>query len=146
MTITDEKVLASMRGPGPCLWCKMQCARREVHHLVCKGMGGGSRLDVPWALASLCDHFGASCHRRYHDGNLDNAEVRAADRMRELVARREGTTPEAITEAIYCLLRTPKGLSPDLTSLSPEGARLVNSVASCPGSTTPKPSKRRVKR
>lgn len=68
-------------------------------------MGGGATLDIPINLLSLC-HW---CHRLAHDGNLTKRGPKA-DRqaLLEIIARREGRTPDSIQEEIWLLLRTPR--------------------------------------
>src|ERR1700722_12838836 len=63
--VINEPLLSSMRVPGLCESCRELCMRREPHHILTRGMGGASRMDVRINLVSLCP----PCHRAHHDGN-----------------------------------------------------------------------------
>lgn len=60
-------------------------------------MGGGSRLDIRINLMSLCR---IPCHNDA-DGKIPRCS------LLEIVAKREGRTPDSIEEEIWRLLRTP---------------------------------------
>ncbi len=104
MKIIDESLLATMRGPGKCELCGKMVRQREPHHLVCRGMGGGSRLDVPINLLSLCATFagGDDCHHAVHNKRVSR------DRLLLIVALREGIRVEDITDEIHRLRRLDK--------------------------------------
>jgi hypothetical protein len=103
--VIDEQLLADFRGPGTCEWCGRQVVRREPHHIYARGMGGGGRLDVRVNLVALCAPFsgGDDCHDAAHDGRITK------DDLLPVVAGREGTSPGAIRDEIFRLLRAPKG-------------------------------------
>jgi hypothetical protein len=77
--IVNKRLLKEMAKPGPCSWCGRPCPDgRDVHHwFIKRGMGGGTRLDIPENLISL-DRF---CHRDAEDRKIckdDLGAVRAA--------------------------------------------------------------------
>lgn len=108
MTIRDEVVLRSFRGPGPCAWCGVQAHTREAAHVVAKGMGGRP-LDVRINLVSL--GIGGwvgvravcNCHAQSHAGHEPTSE-----QLLEIAARREGTTPADAQAVLWMLVRLPK--------------------------------------
>ena len=74
MLIKDESLLDTFRGPGICEMCRKWVTYRSPHHVVCRGIGGGSRCDIRENLISLCGPFvgGENCHdkaQRYADIN-----------------------------------------------------------------------------
>jgi hypothetical protein len=102
MTITDPVVMASPRSPL-CQYCGLYCRQpTERHHIVPRGMGGGSRLDILINTLDLGGCWDCDCH-----GRAQRNEIKQDDLFR-VVARREKTTVEAIREEIWRLLRTPK--------------------------------------
>ncbi len=107
MKIVRPKTLDLYRGPGRCEWCKKPCSKREPHHLRCRGTNSSKQVDIPINLIALGSTplFACSCHTKIGDGNIKASDVLA------LVAEREGTTPEAITEVMDLIIRLPKGSS-----------------------------------
>ena len=100
MIIKNPSLLASCRSKGRCALCGKYCNRREGHHVLCRGMGGGSRLDVKIHLVCVgstrtreCD-----CHSR-----IDTKEGR--ERCLRIVADREKCQVEDIEEALWVLIR-----------------------------------------
>lgn len=92
----DNDLLNEFRSPGPCEWCLAPCPIREPHHLVRRGMGGGSQMDVRINLMGLC----STCHYRHHYSN-----VPTRDEILDYVAMREGMTPEELQDRLYLLQR-----------------------------------------
>lgn len=98
MKIVNDKLLALYRGPGRCDLCKMSCREREVHHLMSKGAGGGSRMDIPINLCSVGVAFSPCvCHREFHAGSLPRREFIVA------VANREFIDPDYVEETLLRL-------------------------------------------
>ena len=94
MRVVDEALLDYLRGL-PCAFCGAR-APSQVHHIGCRGMGGGSRLDKVLACLPVC----WLCHGKYQ-----------ADRKAcfAKVAEREGLeSGDVAQEAVWRLLRTPK--------------------------------------
>ena len=104
MKIIDEELLDCFRGAGLCEYCGKLVVRREPHHLFCRGMGSGGRLDVRINLVAICATFsgGDNCHARAHSGEITRSE------LLEIVAAREQTTVEEIEATIHLMRRTPK--------------------------------------
>lgn len=67
MKIVCEPLLNVFRQIGVCSWCG-NAGRTEVAHIVARGMGGGSRLDIPVNLVSLGAAFSCRCHAKSHEG------------------------------------------------------------------------------
>ena len=98
-----DKALLSLFGLGVwCAYCGKRAPGLDPHHLWAKGLGAGSRLDISINLIGL----DRRCHTLVHAGKIKKAALLA------IVAKREGTTPEAITDEINRLLRLPKGATP----------------------------------
>lgn len=100
MIILDRPLLASFRTPGPCEMChRMSRSRREPHHVIHRGMGGGRRLDIRINLISLGMPCGCSCHSAYHTtGELQPEDFLAT------IAKREHTTVADIQAVTRWLL------------------------------------------
>lgn len=105
MIVINEKTLKRFRLPGECEFCGLWLPRREAHHVLGRGAGGGSRLDIPEALCSLCPFWmGNDCHR-LHGDDPDYLEA-----FLFIVAEREGfSSAGAVREYLDLVLRTPKG-------------------------------------
>jgi hypothetical protein len=100
MKIIDENLLQEFREKTVCEWCPWR-GPTDPHHIFSKGAG---RLDVSVNLVSLC----RLCHSKVHAANSkNNVRPKKADLL-ELVAKREGTTVEAITDKIHRLRRDTK--------------------------------------
>ncbi len=83
--VIDADCLNRFRGPGHCDFCKRYVDRREPHHLIRKGIGGGSQYDVSYNIAALCAAFsgGEDCHGRVHSGHILRCEIVAVVSARE---------------------------------------------------------------
>lgn len=102
MKVIDEELLRVFRNKLRCEHCGTATMfKLHPHHLWCRGMGGGSRLDVPLNLIALC----ASCHGMVHDGHILRCTLIA------IVAAREKVFQGDVCEEIYRLLRTKKGVA-----------------------------------
>lgn len=101
MKIENRNLRRKFSAPGNCEY--PECARwqsiRHCCHVFAVGMGGNGRLDVRVNLVGLC----WLCHRKSHDGHEPTETTLLA-----IVAKREGTTPDAIRDEIYRLRRLPK--------------------------------------
>lgn len=107
MLIVNETVLGFYRGAGTCAWCLRMVSRREPHHVICRGHGGGKRLDTPLNLVALCGVFtgGDDCHGAAHSGKLSK------DDLWPIIGRREHVNPAYIEEALWFILRLPRSSS-----------------------------------
>ncbi len=106
MVIKDDAVLAKFRGPGPCEGCKKYFRQRDPHHILRKGIGGGSQLDHPWNLLGVCRR----CHDKIHAATLLIKGRRATrEDLFALVAIRESVPQHVVEEKLYELRRLPKG-------------------------------------
>jgi hypothetical protein len=97
MIILDPQLLFEFRLKGRCEWCS-KARPVNAHHIFCRGLGGGSRLDVAINLIALCPF----CHSDFHNGHIARYDLLA------IVAKREGKLQDEIVTEIYRLLRTPK--------------------------------------
>jgi hypothetical protein len=97
LIIIDFDALAACRNRPACECCKRRppC---EAHHVWFRGMGGGSRLDVPINLIALC----RQCHNQVHAGVIRRDDLLA------IVALREGMLQDDIEAEINRLKRSPK--------------------------------------
>ena len=102
MVILDEKLLKTFRGPGGCAWCGKWSLRREAHHIFCRGIGGGSRLDHRYNLISLGPWYSCTCHADAQANRITKADLLA------LVSAREGVLQSDIEDEINRLRRTPR--------------------------------------
>lgn len=102
MKIENAALLAQMREPGNCEYCRKWCRRRAGHHFFLTRGAGGS--DVTWNLISLGDpnYWTCTCHQDIHDGRILREDVLA------VVAAREGVLQSEIESFNYWLLRAPK--------------------------------------
>jgi hypothetical protein len=99
--VIDDDARSEFNGPGVCTFCRKWAEVRDCHHAFIKcGMGGGSQLDVPENLAAL---HRAPCHF------LAENDTHVNERTRERIAERHGLTTGAIWEALWAILRLPKG-------------------------------------
>lgn len=96
MQILNPNLLKRFREPGACAWCGRWCQHRHPHHYFFRrGMGGGSQMDHPLNLASLC----AVCHEDCHWGRVTKWDLLA------VVAAREGLQQADVEEKLYALRR-----------------------------------------
>ena len=98
MKVVCEKTLAVFREAGRCELCGRPCNRCYPHHVLCRGMGGGARLDVPLNLVAVCE----DCHGAIHAGGISQKKVI------EAVAYRERTPEELILPALHAMVRITK--------------------------------------
>jgi hypothetical protein len=100
----DERTLDMYRGAGSCEWCRKYVSRREPHHIIARGMGGGKRLDVHLNLVSLCATFsgGDNCHHAVTVGDIAQYDTLA------IVAVRESIGQDEILGILHELLRWDK--------------------------------------
>lgn len=98
MIVRDAKLLKLFRQKPYCEYCGRPGVV-QPHHVFARGMSGGNRLDISINLIALCP---TGCHRLFHDGKIER------EAFLKVIARRERLTVEAIEDAIYTLLRTPR--------------------------------------
>lgn len=100
MIVKSNKTLEWFRAAGYCEYCRLWHQRRDPHHVLTRGHGGGSRLDLRCNLVGLC----RSCHSKYGD------DPDFVDFFFGLIADREGIRDiEVIRDYLYLVLRLPKG-------------------------------------
>ena len=88
MKIINEALLNDFRRAPCCEVCfRKNRSGLQPHHYRAKGIGGAWRMDVRINLIALC----LFCHRKAHDGNVSRK------RILEIIAAREGRTPEEVT-------------------------------------------------
>lgn len=96
MIVKDEVLLASFRRKRRCEFCGADLRHKaEPHHYHAKGMGGGSRLDIPENLIALGGALDCNCHGKAHDCKIDRADILAK------IAARLGKTPEEVQKVIW---------------------------------------------
>ncbi len=95
--IIDDKLLSSMRSPGPCEICGTYCPRREVHHIFARGMSGAFRMDIPINLLSTGTFPYCSCHALAHSGRLERSA------LLQIVAGREGREVEEMVDELLAI-------------------------------------------
>ncbi len=100
MIVKNEKTMDWFRAAGPCEYCRQWQQRRDPHHCLARGHGGGSRLDLRANLVGLC----RMCHTKHGD----DPDMRSF--FLDLIAVREGfSSGEAVLDYLQLVLRTPKG-------------------------------------
>jgi hypothetical protein len=95
--VISPAAMAACRAKGRCENCGKPGAV-DCHHLHSRGIGGGTRIDVPELLMAL----DRQCH--------DLAAV-LGNTLLEKVAAREKTTVELLTEFRWRIIREPKKAS-----------------------------------
>lgn len=107
MTIIDKPLLRSMAMPGRCEWCGRHCKAREAHHLFCRGIGGGGRLDIRCNLVALGSSItmACTCHHDHH-----SIGDPSTDALLAVACQREGLLQGPVRELIDFLRRVPKEL------------------------------------
>ena len=113
MKLIDPEVLRMFREKTTCEFCGRPCPDGcDPHHFWRKrGMGGGSRIDHPLNLISLCRGYyrgkWVSCHDDAEAGRITKYDLLA------LVARREGVLQDEIITALEGIRRLSKWASPE---------------------------------
>lgn len=133
MNHSRPNILKQFGGPGRCEACGLRCRKRAACHIYSKGAG---RVDARFNLVSL--GFDAvldcPCHCENHAGGPCSREV-----LLKIAAKREGTTPAAITEAVHYIRALDKNGAPIRPmKISAEGMRLVQVALSAPTVQRPK--------
>jgi hypothetical protein len=100
--IKDEKLLATFRTPGLCEICQVSCLRREPHHLVRRGKGGGTRLDIELNLVAVGGLFQCSCHDDIEQHRIPE------NKPFEVVAARYGMMVKQVQVRLWEIVRAPK--------------------------------------
>lgn len=98
------------RGPGICELCQKRVRNRHPHHIICRGLGGGHRLDHPWNLLAVCFAFqgGDDCHEKIHMATLTIRGRLTREDLFVIVSLREGVSVDEIEREVYRLRRLPK--------------------------------------
>jgi len=98
--VIDKTALQKARDAGRCDICGQQRAALDAHHILCRGAGGGSRLDIPQNLLALCHE---PCHRFCQERLPRRVQL-------QIVIWRDGLdrTPEQLEEELWQILRTKK--------------------------------------
>lgn len=102
MRFRNPDLLASYRRAGKCDNCGAPFTLGCGAHLWAKGNGGSDvRCNLLWTAFS--PFHGCRCHLTHHNGDGPTLY-----NFIEAVARREGTTAEAVTDVNLMLLQLPK--------------------------------------
>ncbi len=106
MRIIDDDCRRRFKGPGVCEKCNRWHEARDPHHaFIKKGMGGGSQIDVPENLASLC----RVCHSIVEDHEDAAGIVRVTVTLREFPPWQPlKVSPSDIREWLWAVVRAPK--------------------------------------
>lgn len=94
----DNALLASFRARTHCEVCLAWVSPLEPHHILSRGMGGSSRMDIAENIIALC----SNCHRLVHSGHVKR------DILVKIVALRQGVTPDVIWERLWEMRRRRK--------------------------------------
>lgn len=97
MKIIDEDLLDVFRQAGRCELCSRPGA--DPHHVLSRGMGSATRLDVRENLLCLC----RACHDRAHYSACPRRRV-----LLLVIADREGRPVDEIEAKLYALWRARK--------------------------------------
>lgn len=122
MKIVNAELVRAFSTAGLCEWCRRRTPT-EAHHLFCKGMGGGSKLDVRLFLMSLC----RECHQNRHHGGVTQECLLA------IVAQREKVLQDDILAVLFFLRRTPQGatgtqVKAHLGELKPQARKMAEAI------------------
>ncbi len=101
MVIINEKLLTEFRTAGPCAYCGRRSSIRQPHHIICRGMGSGKRLDVRINLVALGHAFSCPCHADAHRGDIIQADFFA------VVAARDNLMQHNIEAVLAALRKIP---------------------------------------
>lgn len=101
MRIVSPETLSLFRGLRRCEVCREPVQSTDPHHVIPKGMGAGSQMDIPENLLAVCRF---PCHNR-----CQRYEVMQLEQF-EIVAKREGwESGERLREFVWAVQRAPKG-------------------------------------
>ena len=107
MKVIDKAALATPRS-ALCEYCGRYCRKpTERHHIICRGMGGGKRMDVPENLIDLGGPWDCECHE------AAQAAIITPEELLNKVAKREGRTVAWLKDFLNRLYLAPKGSSVD---------------------------------
>lgn len=106
MRVVNEDVLNRFRGRGPCGYCRRPCRQLQPHHVMARGIGSASRLDLPLNLIPLCAFPEGNCHETAHLGRIPRHDLFA------IIAAREVMTPELLRDQLFRLQRAPSECRP----------------------------------
>lgn len=99
MIIVNDVLLKSFHRPGQCDFCGKFCPELEPHHLVCRGIGGGSRIDADFCILAVGAKLQCLCHNGRHSLKPNPT----ADEMLEKKSEILDCQPEDIRRAVYFL-------------------------------------------
>jgi hypothetical protein len=128
--VINKKLLASFSGPGRCEYCKRFASDRDAHHIILRGHGGGSRLDLRWNIISLCTTFagGDNCHHLAHNGReITKVHLFAVVAMREDCNQDD---IEGVLNAINLMPKSPREdeIKAKVVNLTTSGLALFRKV------------------
>ena len=100
----DDKMLSLFRLAFSCSYCRQPTpGGTDPCHVITRGVGGGTRLDVPLNLVSLC----RTCHNENHAGRSPTREE-----LCELVGERYGYKSHEVLARLHRMIRAPKEARP----------------------------------
>ncbi len=102
MIILNPALMREFSAKQICEYCGRYARRMECHHMMGRGFGGGTRMDVRWNLIALCNFMDSDCHGRAQRYQIPVEEIR------QIIADREGTTSETVEDFLFWLARQPR--------------------------------------
>ncbi len=96
MKVINKALLREFRLMKNCAWCKRRVEECDPAHIYSRGAG---RVDVRCNLVNLC----RECHTRSGAGHSPTR-----DELLAIAGKRDGKTPDEITEMIYRIRRDTK--------------------------------------
>lgn len=95
--IINELLLQTFRDFPRCEWCGVEGrGTLQPHHVICRGMGSGSRLDIPENLFAVC----------WKDHDLIGRGKITYWQIIPIVAKRCGKGVDELREYVFELLRS----------------------------------------
>lgn len=116
MKIVNEPLLRQFRS-RPCELCGHQ-PPNEPHHVIRKGIGGGSQIDHPLNLLTVCRWHHEWIHRGMQPPDV---RVPTARDLWRIVAKREGVEIDTVEAVMFCVKRLPRDARPHHLDAALEG-------------------------
>lgn len=99
--VINDKLLREFRMMGVCAWCNRRFPEVDPAHIYSRGAG---RVDIRCNIVNLC----RKCHTTSGTANEGNGQHPNRQDLLEISAKREGMTPDEITETVFRIRRDTK--------------------------------------